>query len=273
MDSESTTPGFVAPYRFAIIPEWILDTPELESPQVHLFGILVRYGGHVFPSYATLAKRMRRSERSVRRDMAALEKAGAIRRTPRFRPDGGQSSNLYHLAESAPFQFDDDPGEGDTEGQGGVSAGDHPSNESNLERETGTLSGSTSRQAQLALIEGADIVQMARQYGKQAALDEIKKAITDVCGEPTTKSGWSLVNRFATMIRERGDPPESVALRATLMAQEWGPGKVTVASLEKHWGRYDPGRVGRLSQDEIDDYQQQVRDMQFRRKLDDIGEP
>jgi hypothetical protein len=86
----------------------------------------------------------------------------------------------------------------------------------------------------------------------QIELDQIKDALVAVCGEPTTKTGWAVVNRAATMIRDRGGGPADVAERAALLVKDWGPAKLTLASLEKHWGRYDPGRVGRLSQAEVD---------------------
>jgi hypothetical protein len=86
----------------------------------------------------------------------------------------------------------------------------------------------------------------------QLELDAIKEALVGILGEPTQRNGWALVNRVAVMIRDHGGGPGDVLDRAALMAKDWGSEKVTLTSLEKHWGRYDPGKIGRLSRAEVD---------------------
>jgi hypothetical protein len=99
--------------------------------------------------------------------------------------------------------------------------------------------------------EGSRSSEIARSPN-QIELDQIKDALVAVCGEPTQKNGWALINRVATMIRDRGGIPADVLERAGLMAKDWGAEKVTLASLEKHWGRYDPGKIGRLTKADVE---------------------
>jgi hypothetical protein len=76
--------------RFAIVPEWIIDS-DVSDAAFHLYAVLLRYGhssGTRMPSRATLARRLRkRSVDSVDRAMKKLVAIGAVARasSPRRR--------------------------------------------------------------------------------------------------------------------------------------------------------------------------------------------
>lgn len=91
--------------RYAIVPEWILDSPDVSHAGVRLYAILARYAngdGEAFPSRKTLADRMRCSLDTIDRTVAELESAGALQVAKRRRTDGGDTSNLYVLNEANP---------------------------------------------------------------------------------------------------------------------------------------------------------------------------
>lgn len=88
-----------ATYRFARIPEWVLYHPDLSAEDVRVFGILDRFDGHdCFPSLASIAEKMQRSEDTVRRSIRRLETVGAVLVEVRTTDEGRQTSNRYLLA-------------------------------------------------------------------------------------------------------------------------------------------------------------------------------
>lgn len=90
-------------YRFATVPEWVLDHPELDANAIRVYAVLDRYGSKVVPALATIAERTRTSESTVRRAIRALEAAGAVRVTVRRTDQGRQTSNEYLLAGDEPL--------------------------------------------------------------------------------------------------------------------------------------------------------------------------
>jgi len=89
--------------RFAIVPEAVGLDPGLSDHAVRVYIILVRHGstpGSCFPSYATIASKMRRgtSPRSVPAWVRELEAAGWVQRVAR----GQGESNGYRVRTSRP---------------------------------------------------------------------------------------------------------------------------------------------------------------------------
>lgn len=87
--------------RFGRVPRGLLRDPHVPDRAVRLYGLLDDYAGahdQPFPKRATIAASMGCSVDTVDRAIAALEAAGWLVRQPRWRDDGGQSSNLYLLA-------------------------------------------------------------------------------------------------------------------------------------------------------------------------------
>jgi hypothetical protein len=86
-------------YRYAVIPEWILDG-EINDRAVRLFCILSRYVGandSAWPSRTTMAKRLNCSVDSLDRALKDLIDIGAVKVERRHREDGSYSSSRYYL--------------------------------------------------------------------------------------------------------------------------------------------------------------------------------
>ena len=92
--------------RFAIVPEWLLDT-EVSAGAIRLFAVLAaKYADRVtntgFPRRKVLADSVGVSVETLDKCMAQLIDVGAVRKEQRHSPDGDQISNLYHLRYSPP---------------------------------------------------------------------------------------------------------------------------------------------------------------------------
>lgn len=100
-DDEGT---LVVEQRFAIVPEWIIDT-DISDCAYRLYSILLRYGqtsGKRMPGRALLAQRLRkRSKDTVDRAMKELVAIGAVR-VERRRQGRQNLTNRYHLMSTPP---------------------------------------------------------------------------------------------------------------------------------------------------------------------------
>ena len=89
--------------RFAIVPEWMIDSP-IPDAGFRLYSLLLRYGnssGTRMPSRATLAHRLRRSVDAVDRALRQLVEADVVRVEHR-RCDGVFLANRYHVRTTGP---------------------------------------------------------------------------------------------------------------------------------------------------------------------------
>lgn len=109
---------------------------------------------------------------------------------------------------------------------------------------------------------------IAPREAPRGDLATLKNTLVELCGEPPP-SGWSLYNRVATWIRDRGGTPEEIRFKAGRIADEWGVKAVTVPSLEKHWTRYD-SEVGQLTDDDVEKYQAEVRRLERERRAAEL---
>lgn len=96
--------SLVVEERFAIVPEWLLDS-DIGDCAVRLYAVLLRYGqssGSRMPSRSTLARRLRkRSTDTVDRAMKELVGIGAVRVQHRYA--GAQRlTNTYHVQTTRP---------------------------------------------------------------------------------------------------------------------------------------------------------------------------
>lgn len=117
---------------FAQVPDWIIYHPALTGNDVRMYAALIRHADdsrQCFPGRERLSDLLNQSLSSTKRQIKALEDAGALRVTPRYHPDGGQTSNHYHLVWDRPRV---DGGSGSAEDRGpvlvgtGVRFGDEP---------------------------------------------------------------------------------------------------------------------------------------------------
>jgi hypothetical protein len=86
-----------------MIPRSLLG-PEIPAAAYQLYGLLACYADsdhHAFPGVNTLAAKLGLAPRSVSRTMRLLEAAKYLRVTPRYRPNGSQTSNDYYLTSPA----------------------------------------------------------------------------------------------------------------------------------------------------------------------------
>jgi len=209
---------------FAIIPEWVLDHPDLSDKAVRLYGILARYAdaqGAAWPRRSVLAERLRASVKTVDRTVAELEKAEAIE--VRARIEGRvQRSNLYVLRRarpggtpvSPPLPTDDAP-PGDT----GVAQ-----KESQGEREPGETPPSTDvdRERGFEVFWKAYPKRNGKRVGKAATLTRWRSLALD-----TKHRAYAAALHYATAV-EAGDTiakdPERFLSRGYF--EDWvdGPG-------------------------------------------------
>lgn len=102
---------------YAVIPAVILDRQQglgLEPIDVNILLQLISYWWKAdnlpYPSKKSIAERIGKSEKTVQRRVAKLEKAGFIQRQPRYSAAKGQLSNVYDLAglikEATPFAIE-----------------------------------------------------------------------------------------------------------------------------------------------------------------------
>lgn len=90
-------------FPFAAIPEWVLYHPGLDALDVRVYGVLWRHGEQSYPGHDRIGALVGKSHDSVARSLNRLAKVGAIRVEPRYRDDGGRTTNLYTIAGEAPM--------------------------------------------------------------------------------------------------------------------------------------------------------------------------
>jgi GntR family transcriptional regulator len=85
---------------FTLIENVVLEDLELGPVDVLVYIALAKHAdreGTCWPSMATIGKLARCARQTVARSIAHLEARGYLKRTARFRPDGGVTSNVYQL--------------------------------------------------------------------------------------------------------------------------------------------------------------------------------
>lgn len=123
-------------YRFAAIPEWVVQHPDLDGNAVRVYAVLARFT-ETFTSLDYVAKRCGGcSEDTVRRAIRRLQSVGAVRVSERFTEEGRQTSNLYELAGDSPLA--ELPPSQQRDGEGSKSATPVPSKSATRTREPST---------------------------------------------------------------------------------------------------------------------------------------
>ena len=67
--------------------------------------------------------------------------------------------------------------------------------------------------------------------------DPVWDALVALFGDPLP-SARSMYGKAAKELRDAGATPEDIVDRATLLVEAWGPTKLTINSLLKHWARF-----------------------------------
>lgn len=89
-----------ASLRFAVVPEWLIDHPDVTAQAIRLYAVLDRYAnanGSCWPNRRSLAERCRCSLDTVDRALAVLVEVGAVHVAHRVDDAGDLTSNLYTL--------------------------------------------------------------------------------------------------------------------------------------------------------------------------------
>jgi len=85
---------------FTLIENVVLEDPKLGPVDVLVYIALAKHSdtdGVCWPSMATIGRLARCARETVARSITHLEARGYLKRTARFRPDGGVTSNAYKL--------------------------------------------------------------------------------------------------------------------------------------------------------------------------------
>jgi hypothetical protein len=85
---------------FTLIENIILEDQELGPVDILVYLALAKHAdgeGTCWPSMATIGRLARCARETVARSITHLEARGYLKRTARFRPDGGVTSNVYQL--------------------------------------------------------------------------------------------------------------------------------------------------------------------------------
>lgn len=105
---EAPEPVQVRGLSWAQVPLWVVEHPDLDAHAVRVYAALWRWlsadGRDCWPKAGSIAARLSVSDDTVRRALARLAAAGAVEVVPRYRDDGGQTSNRYvvHLDPPGP---------------------------------------------------------------------------------------------------------------------------------------------------------------------------
>ena len=85
---------------FTLIENIILEDQTLSRVDILVYLAIAKHAdgeGTCWPSMATIGKLARCARETVARSLTHLEARGYLKRTARFRPDGGVTSNVYQL--------------------------------------------------------------------------------------------------------------------------------------------------------------------------------
>lgn len=203
-------PDLDADQYFAVIPEWVIQTVGPRALQV--YALLRRHADHkrgdTFVGIKTLAREARASADTVRRAITELTEAGALTVTVRFDGDR-QTTNLYTLIAVPPSKNATLPPGADAGVPPGKNAGAYISSQ-NDQSQTITLA---------------------------KPRNEIWDAISSVLGEPSNGIR-SLQGKTTKELQSAGLQADEVIRIMERIVRSWGPEKLTVASLAKHWSRF-----------------------------------
>ena len=104
-------------------------------------------------------------------------------------------------------------------------------------------------------LDGLSVIEEERLAARQRNLHW--DALVDLFGEPAANQR-ALYGRLVATVKAGGWGDAEFDRRAAYLATLWGPEKVTVASLEKHWSRIE-SKIGSATSDEVTAYTEAYR--------------
>jgi hypothetical protein len=154
------------------------------------------------------------ADRTIQRNLRELEDSGLLEIRARARDDGGRTTNDYYLHHRPRG------GDGDTDvtGGGDMAVGGDGDTDVTIQR----------KEHQERTIQ---------KNLEDSPRDPVWDALVDLFGPPT-ESTRSLYGRITKSLTQAEANPEQIQVRAWRLANTWGVAKLTITSLEKHWGRF-----------------------------------
>lgn len=213
--------------RFAIVPEWILDSAP-GGTALRLFAVLAcKYAnqdGVAYPSRKRLAVDLgSASVDTVDRALKELTSIGAITVTARYDEAGDRTSNLYFI------HF--------------VPVGSH------VDAATGGGTTAATGSHVDAAVNHTQFEPDPSEPLRAARKDEVWDAIVEAIGyAPTTAAARSMVGKAVKELKSLSAQPSEIAVRASRYRNRWPEHSLTPTAFLKHWdslGKEDALRNGK----------------------------
>ena len=213
---------------FAQIPHDLICDPDLSPYAVRVYCYLVRRANddaRAWPSVRRVARETGMTEKTVRRAVSALEEFGWIEVERTYNPtEEKHEVNRYTV-------WGTKEGVGYEIPQGGAVANPPGGVPDTTELQPTSLTTSN---------------ELVAATPRNAWWD----ATVRIFGEPSAGQR-ALYGRFSAMVADRGFRASEIPSRAALLTELWGHKSVTVASLEKHWSRFD-GAIGQVTDADVE---------------------
>ena len=209
---------------FVILPKWILFNDILKHTSILVYAYLAHRANtehQAWPGIRTVGRELGMSTRTVQNGIDELETIGAIRVD---RKDG--RVNRYHVRIDPVAVSTTPVAESTTPTVVEITTKQEPSSNKNQLQDRG----------------------IARR-------DEWWDTLTNLLGKPAP-SQTKLQGRLVARVKADGHPPQEILVRAERLAAAWGPEKLTLASLEKHWERMGVPLAGVTKQQMVDSQRQ-----------------
>lgn len=200
--------------NYTQIPEWVLDA-KISDRAVRLYGVLRRYGTKAYPGRVALAERLHCSVDSIDRAARELVTLGAVDKSPRYRSQGGRSSNLWRV-----FWFR----RGRTTAVHEPQPCGHPGRARAAGKKDSKDEPSTS----------AAPATPSAKTRKRTPRDDIFDALVELFGPASTKSRGAFYGRTVTQLVDAGATVEQMR-KARIEMSRRGWDKPTPEAMLKHW--------------------------------------
>ena len=211
---------------FAVIPEFVVYgcTPRA----IQVYGLIQRHTDRerkAWPGRERLAELADTSVKTIDRAIAELETVGAIIKEKR-----PGTSNMYRLPA---MRYEG----GDTSDQGGDTS--VPTG--------GDISVPTGGDTSVSLTR--TILNENQLNDTSAGRNELWDTLVTIFGKPPA-SQRSMYGKVVKELHDLGATGEDIQLRAVRLVDTWGPGKLTINSLLKHWARFGTD-LARLNESDV----------------------
>lgn len=212
-------------FPFTQIPDWIITHPKITHAQFRVYAAICHHSNKqrtAFPGMRRIAKDAHCSKATAEKAIPALEAIGALIVT---RDPTTRRTNFYFL----PMTPKGVPVSGTP-----VPTSDTPA----------------------VPVSGTELQHpITRTTEQQVSRTPQWQTLVELFGNPTPQLDF-IHKRFSGMLERKGHTPDEIRLRAERLAASWGPEKLTLPSLEKHWERWGVPLAG-VTKQQMADHQRQ----------------